>query len=462
MKFIINNMSYYRKQILSHTYVLIFILYFLLLLFFACEKFEPKRIVKVETVSITNIEYRSCTAQGNIIDVGENGITQHGFCWSKSQDPTLADNKKELGPKSSPGEYSDFLTELSPNTTYYIKAFARSHDEEFYGDQKSFVTLSLREPTVITTAVHNITQNSAQCGGEVLDDGGAEIIMRGVCWSTITEPTIADSFTEDGIGTGSFISNMTGLTPGTIYYVRAYATNSAGTGYGQEEDFETEWGQSGIFNDPREGGHEYQWVRIGDQIWMAENLAYLPSLQPFEHSITEPHYNVYGYYGGIVSEAKATDNYNNYGVMYNWPAAMVACPDGWHLPSDDEWKQLEMSVGMSQEEADIWGIDGRGTNEGSKLSGNSSLWYSGSGGDLVNNPDFGSSGFTALPGGRCDEEYDVYFFLISSNGYYWTSTERPGYYEFAWNRHISALSTNIGRFDNWLKHSGFSVRCVKD
>ena len=425
----------------------------LIFLLFACEKFEPKRIVKIITGSITNVDYASCTAQGSILDIGDNGVTQHGFCWSNSQNPTLADNRKELGPKSSAGNFSCILTELSPNSTYYIKAFAQSHDEVFYGDQMSFVTLALREPTVITTAVHNVTQNSAQCGGEVIDDGGAEIIMRGVCWSTITEPTIADSFTDDGAGIGLFVGDLTGLNPGTTYFVRAYATNTIATSYGEEISFETEWEQSGIFNDPREGGHEYNWVRIGEQIWMAENLVYLPEVSSGISSSTNPIYYVYDYYGSSVIEAKPTDNYKTYGVLYNWPAAIEACPDGWHLPSDDEWKHLEMFFGMNQEEADGTGF--RGTDIGSQMARYSFLWEDGA---LENNPSFGSSGFTALPGGQIHWSYASHV-DEGMEGYWWSNSSYET--DMSWGRSINYDNSGVHRDYN-RRSAGYSVRCVRD
>ena len=232
-------MSYYKKFIPSQVVIKAIGLSFLIIMLFACKKFEPERVVRVETVSVTDVNYSSCTALGSIIDIGKNGVTQHGFCWSISQNPTLADNKIELGSKSAPGDYYASITELSPNTTYYIKAFARSNDEEFYGEQKSCVTPSPIKPTVETTPVSNETRNTAQSGGNIIDDGGAEVTGRGVCWSTTEGPTISDSKTEDGSGTGSYTSNLTGLTPGTNYYLRAYATNSIGTDYGEQVPFTT-------------------------------------------------------------------------------------------------------------------------------------------------------------------------------------------------------------------------------
>ncbi len=212
----------------------------------------------------------------------------------------------------------------------------------------------------------------------------------------------------------------------------------------QEEDNNT-------LTDNRDG-NQYKWIKIGTQTWMAENLAYLPSVNPpSEESGTDPRYYVYGYNGSSVTEAKAADNYNKYGVLYNWPAASAACPTGWHLPTDEEWKALEMYLGMSQEEADKTRY--RGTDEGSRLAGNSSLWDSG---NLKNNAAFGTSGFTALPGGF----------------YYSGATSGVGRYGKWWSNGISSTRAmdrslyytgpQIGRGDASLKEYGYSVRCIKD
>ena len=96
--------------------------------------------------------------------------------------------------------------------------------------------------------------------------------------------------------------------------------------------------ETGTFTDPRDG-KVYKTVKIGTQVWMAENLAYLPTVSSkIEWSETSPTYNVYGYQGTSISDAKTTDNFATYGGLYNWPAAVTACPDGWYLPSDEDWK----------------------------------------------------------------------------------------------------------------------------
>jgi uncharacterized protein (TIGR02145 family) len=222
----------------------------------------------------------------------------------------------------------------------------------------------------------------------------------------------------------------------------------------------------GTFTDSRDGT-EYQTITIGSQEWMAENLKYLPSVVgSTTGSETTAYYYVYGYDGTNVADAKATANYNIYGVLYNWPAAMDGeasssanpsgvqgvCPTGWHLPSDDEWKELEMALGMSQAEADDTGL--RGTNEGSKLAGNASLWNSG---DLENNAEFGSSGFTALPGGS--RYVGGNFDFVGYYGLWWSATEDST--SGAWDRLLHYYHSYVYRsYAN--KELGFSVRCLRD
>ncbi|MCK9256343.1 MAG: PKD domain-containing protein [Bacteroidales bacterium] len=206
----------------------------------------------------------------------------------------------------------------------------------------------------------------------------------------------------------------------------------------------------GTFTDTRDN-YTYQTVEIGSQTWMAENLKYLPSVVgPGAGSYGDPYYYVYGYDGTDISSAKATENYQTYGVLYNWPAAMQACPTGWHLPSDDEWKELEMFLGMSQEQADEWGW--RGTDEGGKLKETGITHW--------NSPNEGATnetGFTALPGGYRSNHGD--FSYLGSYGSWWSATESDSNY--AWVRHLYYNNSDVGRFD-LDKDNGYSVRCVRD
>ncbi len=204
------------------------------------------------------------------------------------------------------------------------------------------------------------------------------------------------------------------------------------------------------FTDTRDNTH-YSAIKIGNQIWMAENLKYLPSVVgPATGSDTEPYYYVNDYYATNIIEAKATTNYNTFGVLYNWPAAINACPSGWHVPTDEEWKELEIYLGMSMADADNAGW--RGTNEGGKLKETGTLHW--------NDPNTGAtneSGFTALPGSyrRNDDAFNI----IGDAGYWWSYTEVSA--DNARFRAIGSSLSTIYRNQNY-KTLGFSVRCVMD
>ncbi|MEZ5106155.1 MAG: FISUMP domain-containing protein [Draconibacterium sp.] len=219
-----------------------------------------------------------------------------------------------------------------------------------------------------------------------------------------------------------------------------------------------------LFTDPRDG-KTYRTVKIGNQTWFAENLAYLPSIFPAQDgSYTQPRYYIYDYNGTDVTIAKQQSNYAIYGVLYNWPAASISCPSGWHLPSDDEWKQLEMTLGMTHEQADKLGY--RGTDQGDQLKANYGWRNNGNGTN--------SSCFTAMPGGFCfpgniniiNGNYNIgYFGGISYRGDWWTSnipgSTTSGNEYGAFERYIFSDSNKIGAagFSGYI---GYSVRCIKD
>ena len=176
------------------------------------------------------------TAHGEVTDAGGAIVTERGICWGTSHNPTTAGTHGSNG--MGMGTFSVELTDLAPGTTYYVRAYATNSAGTAYGSEKTLTT-DANLPTVTTGEVSNITQTTAQGSGNVTGDGGAEVIERGVCWSTSHNPTISGSHAYNGTGTGSYTVNMTGLTANTHYYVRAYAKNSAGVSYGNEVDFTT-------------------------------------------------------------------------------------------------------------------------------------------------------------------------------------------------------------------------------
>lgn len=252
--------------------------------------------------------------------------------------------------------------------------------------------------TIVTTAViTDITATSAISGGNIIDDGGAEVTARGICWSTNENPTISDSKTNDSSGPGQFVGILSGLEGGTLYHVRAYATNTFGTAYGDQITFEPLPDYIGTGQpcpglptiiDSRDG-RTYHTVQIGNQCWLKENLRYLPEVFPSSNgSEINLRYYVNGYEGISVNDAKSTVNYGKYGVLYNYPAAKKGCPVGWHLPNDSDWETLGNFV-ISQNSGYV--RDGQYWYEVGEHLKTRSGWPNGNGLD--------SYGFSGLPGG---------------------------------------------------------------
>ena len=202
---------------------------------------QPEIIITLPTVttsSITGITQISATSGGTVSDDGGAIVTARGVCWSINSNPTISDFFTT--DDGDIGSFVSYLTGLSENTTYYVRAYATNSVGTAYGNELTFTTAqTITIPILSTQSVTEITQNSATSGGNVTDDGGAAVIARGVCWSTSQNPTINDNNTVDGSGIGTFISYLTGLSENTTYYVRAYATNSVGTSYGNQISFIT-------------------------------------------------------------------------------------------------------------------------------------------------------------------------------------------------------------------------------
>lgn len=220
---------------------------------------------------------------------------------------------------------------------------------------------------------------------------------------------------------------------------------------------------SSTFTDSRDG-NVYKYVQIGNQVWMAENLRYLPSVVGGKtQSETIPYYYVYNYDGSNVDDAKSTTLYKTYGVLYNWNAVQTACPSGWHLPTNAEWETLENYLADNGYNYD--GTIGGGNDKIAKALASKSGWSISIGIGDVGNSDFpnfrNKSGFAALPGGFCNSVYYDGFTNVGKYGYWWSSI---GYgLCIAWDSSDtqSGFSSIDGSVYNW-KLRGFSCRCVKD
>ena len=408
---------------------------------------ENATVVTIEASSIT---HNSAISGGNITNDGGTSIIERGVCWNTSQNPTLSNEHTTDG--SGSGSFTSSITGLNQNTAYCIRAYATNSIGTSYGSEVTFTTLTT--PALTTTEISDITDNSAKSGGDITDDGGTTVTARGVCWSTYQNPTIADNRTTDSSGSGSFTSSLTGLSSGTIYYLRAYATNSAGTGYGQQVILNTYSGTITDFD-----GNVYYIVNIGAQTWMAENLKVTHYHDGTTIQLVEDNSawdalgstdKAYCYYGNNSAIG------NTYGALYTWVAAMNGavssssnpsgvqgvCPDGWHLPSNTELIEL---------------IDylGGGIIAGSKLKETGTTHWS--------NPNTGAtneSGFTALPGCYRKDNGGFGIYGIGYFGSWWTSTEYSStitWYIRLYNGDDSAVIDN-----GFNKEFGLSVRCLRD
>lgn len=191
----------------------------------------------VTTTAVTGVTSSGATSGGNVTSNGGAAITDRGVCWSTSANPVIGGNCYSNG-SGATGAFTSYITGLTAATTYHVRAYATNSAGTGYGSDLTFSS-SANLPTVTTTAITGITHIAATGGGNVTSDGGASVTARGVCWSTSANPTTANTCTTDGNGPGTFISSIIGLTPVTTYHVRAYAVNSAGTGYGSDVPFTT-------------------------------------------------------------------------------------------------------------------------------------------------------------------------------------------------------------------------------
>ena len=394
----------------------------------------PTELPSVTTYEVTNITTNYAVASGEVTDEGGGTVSERGICLDTEHNPSIEGNHVANG--SGLGYFMVSMSNLAEGNTYYVRAYATNEAGTEYGDEVSFTTLT--EPSVITAPVTNITQTTATGGGIVTEDGGSAVTARGICWSTSHNPTVSGNHTSSGSGTGSFTVNMTGLTPNTTYYVRAYATNSVRTSYGEEVSFTTQ--QQEPTGD---------WVDLGlpsGLLWATRNVgANSPEDYGdyFAWAETSPKsvYNwaTYQYTcGGLYDMTKYCNN-SNYGcngytdnltiLQPGDDAATANWGNGARMPTKQEWEELEnycSSVWTTQN-----GVNGR----------------------LFTGPN-GNSLFLPAAGYRWDGELDD----AGSDGNYWSSSLYGIPYDARYF-HFRSSNTYVGIYN---RSSGRSVRAVRE
>jgi uncharacterized protein (TIGR02145 family) len=427
------------KTIKSHLASFSFLIPGLFLLFIcSCKKESSKDLATVTVATMSNITKTTATSGGEVTSNGGAEVTARGVCWSTNANPTTADKKTNDG--SGTGSFTSSITGLNAGGVYNVRAYAINSVGTAYSAQVTFNALS-SVPVLTTTSLAAVTTTSATSGGNISDDGGASVTARGVCWKTSSNPTIENNKTTDGTGAGAFSSSIAGLTANTTYYIRAYATNSIGTSYGDEILFKTYTGTVTDINT-----NIYSTVTIGSQVWMAENLKTtkyndgtsvpLVAEQAKWNALTAPGFC---WYNNDEATYKAT-----YGALYNWYSLDAAsnggkniCPTGWHVPTEKEWEALETFLNGE-------------VGAGGKLKEAGLVhWLS------PNTGATNETGFTALPAGSRGSTY----MGITNDANFWTSTEYNS--GSSMNRFISCSNSNVHILFSG-KQNGFSIRCLKN
>lgn len=434
---------------------------FFLTLTNSCNKEVLKSISVLTTNEVISVTATTAKSGGNITFDGNSAIKSCGVCWSLNPNPTILDERTI--DTATKGIFTSSMTSLIAETTYYIRAYATNEEGTAYGNQLTFKTLQKTLSVLQTTLPNNITENSATCGGSVTSDGNSTILSRGICWSTKANPTTSDNKISVGSGIGTFSTGLTGLSIGTTYYVRAYATNSIGTSYGNEQHFATK-GPTVTDVD----GNIYHSVTLGSQTWLVENLR----TSKYRDGSSIPNVSDNSTWINLTSGAWCT--YNNdeangikYGKLYNWYAATDSrniAPLGWHVATYEEWsilgKYVNDNLGTSKFVSKALAATTDWTYNGSSCIGNSIY---------ANN----STGFTALPSGALltSETYDygIYkhgaFLNLGVDFWCWTITEKAQYTLDDPAKAVCFILDNLEPglgYSGVYKTSGFAIRCLKD
>ena len=327
-------------------------------------------------------------------------------------------------------------------------------------------------PSVTTSAASEVTQTTAICGGDVTNDGGSPVTARGVCYGTSNNVTLDNStHTVEGSGTGPFTSNLTGLTPGTAYRVRAYATNSEGTSYGEIKTFTTTYDTDG---QPCPGaatvtdvdGNVYNTTMVGNVCWMKENLrtTKFSDGTPIALGSDTSSTVAYRYYPGFDSSNVAT-----YGYLYNWSAFIHnqegqtgnlqgICPAGWHIP------KAEINQLVSYVSGQFVYLCGGDASNIAKAVASTEGWASSSSEcSPGNNPTSNNvTGFSLPPAGFYRAGYT--FSNLGQNAILWHANDNGTLYR--WPYQLYSYSSKFagagGQSETLMKTYGHSVRCVRN
>lgn len=405
----------------------------IVLMMASCKK-DPE-MPSGEFVNIKTNEVTDVTAVSAVVSayVGA-GCDERGVCWSTSPNPTISGSHTTNG--SGTGSFTSNITGLTENTKYYVRAYATDSKGTSYGAERNFTTKD--GITVVTTSfVTNIMAATATCGGNVTDDGGLPVTARGVCWSTSQNPTVAGNHTTDGGGTGTFTSELTGLAENTTYYVRAYATNSYGTGYGEAMSFKTlylndEYVDLGLpsgllwatCNVGADSPDDYGWYLMWGSVTEGGDPDCSWANCPGNGGSSD-------YNSSAIAAWNATHLTN--GVLNpDVDAAHVNWGGDWRMPTRAEWQELNNNTNST------W------TTENGKF-----------GRKFASKTDAAKYIFLPAAGSRSGTHVSV----VGSYGFYWSSSLYSSYPFSAYDMYF--VSGNVYPQDGSSRYYGYCVRPVR-
>lgn len=414
-----------------------------------------------------------------------NAVAYVGFAETDIRE-TMTSKSHTRGLVTRPFDFGDQMQYVGYAIINYLEEESQCVEQPLTDSQTLVLPFSSTQvgyPVVITANVTNITDNSAVCGGQVIDDGGDSMTVRGVCINVLPNPSLNNRHTVDGNGMGSFTSQLTGLSSNITYYVRAYATNNLGTVYGENETFTIPinpdgdaWSCPGTPLLMDVDGNIYNTVQMGEQCWMRENLRTTRYADGTLIPLGESFSTEVGYRYCPMNDSTLVPNY---GLLYNWAAVMRGmsgstanpigvqgvCPDGWHVPNNYESLVLIQFVEHQGQNL----CDGLIDQIARSLAATVGWDWSGSSDTcMVGNTNMSSNNstcFSALPAGfytgdNTGPNYGglgyVTFFWTSSGSY-----ASIGNYIHYWRIHANDAAINHSAFYDEYGDAQ-SVRCVKD
>ncbi|MBQ9435905.1 MAG: hypothetical protein IJU33_07255 [Bacteroidales bacterium] len=473
----------------------------------------------IETKNFSNVYATSLSVTGEVVDDGGEVVSERGICWNTATEPTI-ENYKKADTKTGEGEFTVDIDSLQGSTQYYFRAYAVTLKGVAYGNEIDTIMPEAKVPTVQLDSVYSVGKRTANVDAQILDAGNQIVTASGIVFDTIAEPTIErGTVMESGMTEGTFTIKVKGLTENTKYYVRAFAVNSTGAGYSEEMTFQTDTA-AGAFKKCGDkltdvDGNEYATVKIGGQCWMQENLRTktMPDgteMIPWHSNLTTDELIKNRYYAEYENDvmgnqifypwATATDAIANVSQRNQDSIIQGVCPDGWHMPSPNEYAELFEFVDPEWTRYNgIWASTSNSGNAGTTKLSNNKLgiklglkeghWCGYAGPGLVNmnsttyanvgspgyawtlDPEetaWNESGFSALPCGymvknkAASTSYDQCWYFNGTLNL-WTSVAGTGVSSYANAVKISCYETGVPLY-TWSDEgrSGYSVRCLLD